>query len=91
MYKGFNVSERIIHDYQVPETAVVIDAPAGCAQCQEAGAQCQEAGAVQPGHEQCGVIPEVLANDINVFPRLETGVGWFLEFVGDQQAVDKWL
>lgn len=84
MYKGFTVRERVIHGYQVPQTAIVIDAPAGCSQC-------QDCGFVQSGHEQCGVIPESLANDENVFPRLETGIVWYLEFVGDLQYVDTWL
>ncbi|MCP5016933.1 MAG: hypothetical protein GY938_16945 [Ketobacter sp.] len=77
------MSQVVLHDWEVPEMAVLIDAPTGCSQC-------EEAGQVQPGHSQCGVTP-ALTNDSNVYPRLEQGWGWILEFIGDDEHVDEWV
>lgn len=82
MYKGYRVEERIIHDYQCPETALVLDAPCGCNACNDH---------VQSGHEQCSASPDVLLDDPNVYKRLETGWGWFWGYCGPDKYVDKWL
>jgi len=82
MYKGYRVEERIIHDYQYPETALVLDAPCGCEACNDH---------VQPGHGQCSTSPDVLLDDPNVYKRLETGWGWFWEYRGPAGNVDEWL
>lgn len=85
MYKGFAVKEIVLHDYAIaPETAVIIDAPAGCSQC-------QDEGRVQPGHSLCSIIPDALANDENVYPSLDSSHGWILYFNGPNEAVDEWL
>ena len=83
MYKNYTVREVILNDYQTPETAVVIDVPCGCNQC-------QDLDEVQPGHFACGLLPESLRNDENIFPRLNRNE-WLAEFVGDYSHVDEWL
>ena len=72
-YKGYTVVEEVIHDYEFPETALVLAASCGCQVCQDE---------VQEGHFACGTSPEDLRNDPNVFPRLE-GNRWFWEYTGD--------
>ena len=84
MYKGYKVREIILHDYQHPETAVIIDAPCGCEQC-------QELQKVQPGHSLCSLMPDDLVDDPNVYPSLDDSHGWILYFVGDNEYVDEWL
>lgn len=85
MYKGYKVREVILRDYAIaPETAVIVDAPAGCSQC-------QEEGRVQPGHSLCSLIPDALVNDENVYPSLDSSQGWILIFSGSNDAVDEWL
>jgi hypothetical protein len=82
MYKGFRVEEVILHDYEYPLKAVLIDAPCGCRQC-------EEVGEVQIGHSQCGIIPLELQGDPSVSARLEHGWGWVLEFVGSTDYIDR--
>lgn len=84
MYKGYRVQEVILHDYEYPETVVVVDVSCGCHQC-------NELGSVQSGHGICGVIPSNLLEDENVFARLDSSRGWFVEFIGDNKFVDEWL
>lgn len=81
MYKNYYVQEEIIHDYEYPETALVLVAPCGCSACEER---------VQPGHECCSSSPEDLRDDLNVMPRLE-GRRWFWEYIGPRENVDEWL
>jgi len=84
MYKGYKVREIILNDYQVPETIVIVEGVScGCQQC-------QEAGKIQPGHFACGLLPDELQNDGNIYPRLERGE-WYVEFAGDNEDVDEWL
>lgn len=82
MYKGYRVDEEVIHDYQYPETAYVIQAPCGCAAC------CDE---VQPGHLYCSTSPDELADAEHAFRRLETGRGWFWQYTGPIENVDTFL
>lgn len=83
MYKGYKVREIILNDYQVPETIIIIDASCGCIQC-------DEYGEIQQGHFACGLLPETLRGDKNIFPRLEHGE-WFAEFIGGAEHVDEWI
>lgn len=83
-YKNFVVNEVILHDYQYPETAILINAPSGCPEC-------NSKGVVQPGHSQCDIIPKSLIGDDKIFPRLEQGWGWILEYIGNNKSVDEWL
>ena len=84
MYKNYKVREIVINDYQNPETITVVDG-VGCG-CQ----QCQDAGEIQQGHFACGILPQALQNDKNIYPRLERGE-WYAQFVGDIECVDEWL
>jgi hypothetical protein len=84
MYKGYSVREVVLHDYETPETAVIIDAPAGCSQC-------QDEGQVQPGHSLCALIPDELAGDENIYPSLDSTHGWIMYFSGPDEHVDEWL
>lgn len=79
MYKGYNVREIVVFH----QTVVIIDTPCGCSEC-------QGAGKIQPGHRLCGLLPECLQNDKNIYPRLERGE-WYAQFVGDPELVDEWL
>ena len=81
MYKGYEVHEEVIRDYEFPETAFVLCAPCGCTACEDS---------VQPGHFACSTTPSELRDDENVFPRLE-GNRWFFEYFGPLDAVDSFL
>jgi len=81
MYKGYTVTEEIIHDYEHPETAFVLSAPCGCAACEDE---------VQAGHFACSTSPEELRGDPEVFPRLENG-RWFWQYYGSIENVDSFL
>lgn len=83
MYKGYKVKEIVLHDYASPDVILVVDCDCGCNQC-------EELNEVQPRHSQCGLLPENLRNDKNVFPRLADS-GWVAEFLGDYPHVDEWL
>lgn len=83
MYKGYKVKEIVLNDYFHPETITVIDVPCGCAQC-------EELNEVQIGHFACGLLPESLRNDQNIYPRMERNA-WYTEYVGDTDLVDEWL
>jgi len=73
-YAGYDVKEVVIHDYEHPETALVlIGAPCGCRACVDK---------VQPGHFACSTSPLHLMDDNNVCARLE-GSKWFWEYVGE--------
>ena len=81
MYKGYTVTEKIIHDYQFPEVAFVLNASCGCSACKDK---------VQPGHFACDTTPIELRNDKNVFARLENNC-WFFEYCGPIENVDSFL
>ncbi len=81
MYKGYLVTEEIIHDYQFPETAFVLNARCGCRACEDE---------IQEGHFACNTTPADLRNDNNVYFRLENN-RWFVEYVGDIKNVDRFL
>lgn len=81
MYKGYAVAEEIIHDYEYPETAIVLDAPCGCYACDEE---------VQAGHFACSCSPAELTNDENVSRRLDNS-RWFWVYRGPPKNIDSML
>lgn len=72
MYKGYQVIEEIIKDYQHPQIDLVLQAPCGCSACGEE---------VQQGHFACSTSPAKLIKDQNVLPVLENN-RWYWSYHG---------